>query len=129
MGYHLSESMLAGEVVKALKMAAQRRRYIHKAIHQSDRGLQYSASEHQEALRLNNITPSTTDGYDCYQNTLAEQLNGILKNEFLLYKCNTMNELKQLIDDSVHVYNNIRPHLSLNTRTSTEVHGSYLCPV
>lgn len=25
-----------------------------------------------------------TDGYDCCQNALAEQVNGILKNEFLL---------------------------------------------
>jgi transposase InsO family protein len=25
-----------------------------------------------------------TDGYDCYQNALAERVNGILKNEFLL---------------------------------------------
>ena len=24
-----------------------------------------------------------TDGYDCYQNTLAERVNGILKDEFL----------------------------------------------
>ncbi|ESH50962.1 putative transposase OrfB [Salmonella enterica subsp. enterica serovar Choleraesuis str. 0006] len=23
-----------------------------------------------------------TDGYDCYQNALAERINGILKNEF-----------------------------------------------
>lgn len=24
-----------------------------------------------------------TDGYDCYQNALAERVNGILKNELL----------------------------------------------
>ena len=128
MGYHLSESMPATEVVKALKMAAQRRRYTHKAIHHSDRGLQYCASEYQEVLRVNNITPSMTDGYDCYQNALAERVNGILKNEFLLYECNTMGELKQLIDESVYVYNNIRPHLSLNMRTPAQVHDSHLCP-
>ena len=128
MGYHLSESMPATEVVKALKMAAQRRRYTHKAIHHSDRGLQYCASEYQEVLRANNITPSMTDGYDCYQNALAERVNGILKNEFLLYECNTMSELKQLIDESVYVYNHIRPHLSLNMRTPAEVHDGYSCP-
>ncbi|WP_414709115.1 integrase core domain-containing protein, partial [Psychrobacter sp.] len=41
---------------------------------------------------------------------------------------NTMSELKQLIDESVYVYNNIRPHLSLNMRTPAEVHDSYSCP-
>lgn len=129
MGYHLSENMPAAEVVKALKMAAKRRSYTHKAIHHSDRGLQYCASEYQEVLRLNNITPSMTDGHDCYQNALAERVNGILKNEFLLYECNTISELKQLIDESVYVYNHVRPHLSLNMRTPAEVHDSYLCHV
>ena len=128
MGYHLSENMPATEVVKAFKMAAHRRRYTHEAIHHSDRGLQYCASEYQEVLRVNNITPSMTDGYDCYQNALAERVNGILKNEFLLYECNTMGELKQLIDESVYVYNNIRPHLSLNMRTPAQVHDCYSCP-
>lgn len=128
MGYHLSESMPATEVVKALEMATKKRRYTHKAIHHSDRGLQYCASEYQKVLRINNLTPSMTDGYDCYQNALAERVNGILKNEFLLYECNTMSELKQLVDESVYIYNHIRPHLSLNMRTPAQVHGSYLCP-
>ena len=29
---------------------------------------------------------SMTDGYDCYQNALAERVNGILKDEFLLQR-------------------------------------------
>lgn len=40
---------------------------------------------------------SMTDGYDCYQNALAERINGILKQEFLLYKCRSLSELKQLV--------------------------------
>lgn len=128
MGYHLSDNMPATEVVKALDMATKKRRYTHQTIHHSDRGLQYCASEYQKVLRLNNLTPSMTDGYDCYQNALAERVNGILKNEFLLYECNTMSELKQLVDESVYIYNHIRPHLSLNMRTPAEVHDSYLYP-
>ena len=38
-----------------------------------------------------------TDGHDCYQNALAERMNGILKHEFLVYKCNTAKELKYLL--------------------------------
>ena len=38
-----------------------------------------------------------------------------------------MSELKQLIDESVHIYNTVRPHLSLNMRTPSKVHDSYLC--
>jgi len=46
------------------------------AIHHSDRGLQYCSSEYQEALHQANMKPSMTDGYDCYQNALAESVNG-----------------------------------------------------
>ena len=55
--------------------------------------------------------------------------NDILKHEFLWYACNTISELKQLIDESVYIYNRIRSHLSLNMKIPAEVHDSYLCPV
>lgn len=127
MGYHLSDSMPVTEVVKALNMAVDRRCYRHETIHHSDRGLQYCASEYQEALMRSGIRPSMTDGYDCYQNALAERVNGILKGEFLLFECNTMSELKQLVDESVYIYNHLRPHSSLNMRTPFEVHQDYSC--
>jgi transposase InsO family protein len=63
-----------------------------------------------------------TDGYDCYQNALAERINGILKQEFLLYKCRNMVELKQLVEESIFIYNEMRPHLSLDMKTPNQVH-------
>lgn len=63
-----------------------------------------------------------TDGYDCYQNALAERINGILKNEFLIYKCRNGKELTQLVSESIQIYNNKRPHLSLNLKTPNFVH-------
>lgn len=42
-----------------------------------------------------------TDGYDCYQNALAERINGILKQEFLLYKCKGLDELRCLVEESI----------------------------
>ena len=125
MGYHVSDTMPVGEVVKALNMSVKARCYEHEAIHHSDRGLQYCAREYQEVLEKNNIKPSMTDGYDCYQNALAERVNGILKNEFLIHQCNTLDELRVLVDESVYIYNHIRPHLSLNMRTPFEIHQSY----
>ncbi len=41
------------------------------------------------------------DGYDCYQNALAERINGILKQEFLIETCNTGKELECLIRESI----------------------------
>lgn len=122
MGYKLSDDMSTENVVKALKMAVKRRRSKNPLIHHSDRGLQYAASIYQKELNLNKITPSMTDGYDCYQNALAERVNGILKQEFLIEKCNTGKELELLIKESIDTYNNKRPHLSLNMKTPNFIH-------
>ncbi|WP_163132426.1 integrase core domain-containing protein, partial [Agarivorans sp. Alg241-V36] len=71
----------------------------------------------------NQIRPSMTDGYDCYQNALAERINGILKQEFLLYRCKTLKEMKILVKESIAIYNAMRPHLSLNMKTPNQVHN------
>ncbi|MGI2105060.1 integrase core domain-containing protein, partial [Shewanella frigidimarina] len=84
--------------------------------------IQYCSAEYQHKLAANAIRPSMTDGYDCYQNALAERVNGILKQEFLLYRCRTMKELAILIKESIRTYNELRPHLSLGMKTPNEVH-------
>lgn len=122
MGYHLSNDMSAEHVVEALKMAVKRRRTNHSLIHHSDRGLQYCSTIYQDELNNHQIIPSMTDGYDCYQNAMAERMNGILKNEFLINKCNTGKELERLLKESIETYNNRRPHLSLNFKTPNFIH-------
>jgi len=122
MGYHTSDDMSAESVVKALKMALKQRITTKPLIHHSDRGLQYCSSLYQEELRKNNVVPSMTDGYDCYQNALAERINGILKNEFLFNKCNNLNELQKSIQQSIDIYNGERPHTSLGYKTPNYVH-------
>lgn len=123
MGYHLSDDMSAENVVMAMKMANKNRTNSKDLIHHSDRGLQYCSYVYQSELKKSNVIPSMTDGYDCYQNALAERINGILKAEFLLNKCNTGQELKQLIKESIRTYNEKRPHLSLNYKTPNFIHN------
>lgn len=122
MGYEVSDNMRAESVVKALRQAARQRQSSRSLLHHSDRGLQYCSTLYQQELRRHNMTPSMTDGYDCYQNALAERVNGILKQEFLLYKCRNLQELKGLVRESVDIYNRLRPHLSLDMKTPEEVH-------
>jgi len=122
MGHELSDNMRAESVVKALRRAAGQRQTQRVLIHHSDRGLQYCSAIYQQELKRHNIEPSMTDGYDCYQNALAERVNGILKQEFLLHKCQTLNELKCLVRESIETYNRLRPHLSLGMKTPEEVH-------
>jgi putative transposase len=122
MGYHLSDDLSAENIVQALKMAVSNRVGDEPLIHHSDRGLQYAAAVYQEELRRNNITPSMTDGYDCYQNALAERMNGILKQEFLIERCGNGQELEALVKESIDTYNRSRPHLSLTMKTPDRIH-------
>ena len=46
-----------------------------------------------------------TDGYDCYPNALAEQINGILKQEFGLGKTIVSLKLAQkMVKKAVKIY-------------------------
>ena len=123
MGYELSREMKASDTVKALHMAIATKQYGYSTIHHSDRGVQYCSDAYQQVLREHGMMPSMTDGYDCYQNALAERVNGILKQEFLLYRCKTFDELKQLVEESIDIYNRLRPHLSLGMKTPNQVHN------
>ena len=127
MGHELSREMKAGDVVKALQRAVRQRCGNAPLIHHSDRGLQYCSQIYQAELSKHGIKPSMTDGYDCYQNALAERVNGILKQEFLIYRCRSFEDMKTLVTESINTYNQFRPHLSLGMRTPEEVHKKTSC--
>ncbi len=83
-GYHVHDSLHTSSVLKALKGAIKKRYSKGELIHHSDRGVQYCSKLYQAFHQQHGITCSMTDGYDCYQNALAERVNGILKNEFFI---------------------------------------------
>jgi len=67
-----------------------------------------------------------TDGYDCYQNALAERVNGILKSEFLISKPKDLEDARKMIKESVQIYNAVRPHLGLKYKTPDAMHQAFL---
>lgn len=107
-------------------MAVKGRKTTHGLIHHSDRGLQYCSSQYQQVLSENGIPPSMTDGYDCYQNALAERINGILKYEFIVVKPEDLDQARILIRQAVDLYNSKRPHLSLGYTTPDQVYKKSL---
>ncbi len=129
MGHELSHKMKASDTVKALEQAVKNRQSTLPLLHHSDRGSQYCSTLYQNVLNKHQIKPSMTDGYDCYQNALAERINGILKQEFLIYRCKTFEDLQVLVKESVDVYNQLRPHLSLGMKTPNEVHKKASCNI
>lgn len=121
-GYHVHASLKTEEVAQALKMALRSRRSELPLIHHSDRGIQYCASVYQALHAKHGITCSMTDGYDCYQNALAERINGILKTEFLLQRPQDLGEARRMVKQSVAIYNHERPHQALKYKTPDEIH-------
>ena len=121
-GYHLHSSLHTDGVAAAMQMAVKQEQINAPLIHHSDRGLQYCSSQYQQLLARHNITPSMTDGYDCYQNALAERINGIIKHEFLISKPADIHQARQMIKQAVGIYNSRRPHLALNYQTPHAVH-------
>ena len=123
-GYDVSESLSVAGSARALKMAVKGRMYEdHKLIHHSDRGLQYCSDMYQELLKNNRLHCSMTEQYDPYENATAERINGILKQEFILgIKVDDIDLMKCLIEQSIKIYNEQRPHLSCHMHTPEYMH-------
>ncbi len=84
-GWNLSDSLSIEGGIKALQMALrQRKNKTLPLIHHSDRGVQYCSKEYVNWLQKNKISISITEDNHCYENSVAERINGILKDEFLL---------------------------------------------
>ncbi len=125
-GYHVHDSLHATQVSHALKMALKGRQGNWPLVHHSDRGIQYCSGEYQEIHRQHGLICSMTDGYDCYQNALAERVNGILKNELLLQRPANLAQARRMVRESVAIYNGERPHFSLQLKTPDDVHRASL---
>lgn len=66
-----------------------------------------------------------TDGYDCYQNAIAERANGILKTEFLLRRPRNLADAVKMVDESVLIYNTELPHQALKYKTPDAVRRAF----
>ncbi|MBP6121258.1 MULTISPECIES: IS3 family transposase [Providencia] len=124
-GYHVHESLHTHNVSMAFKMALAGRRKDSSLVHHSDRGIQYCSTEYQKLHERHGVICSMTDGYDCYQNALAERVNGILKMEYLLVKPEDISQARKMLKEAVEIYNTQRPHLSLKYKTPDEVHRAF----
>ena len=119
-GHHVHASLHTHGCLQALAGAV--REAEAGAIHHSDRGSQYCSAAYQAALAAAGLRCSMTDGYDCYQNALAERVNGILKDEFLFVVPDDLAQARLLVEQAVSLYNQERPHLALKYLTPNHVH-------
>ena len=113
-GYHVADNLNTESSLIALQIAVKIRKDKGLSlIHHSDRGLQYCADDYQNMLNKHNIKCSMTNNGDPYENAVAERVNGILKQEFIIdtYHQDT-TIMKIIIKYAIEIYNNQRPHYS-----------------
>jgi putative transposase len=123
-GWELGTTLEAKHSVKALQMAInQLPKGTHKVIHHSDRGVQYCCNDYVKLLNKNHIQISMTENGDPRENAIAERINGILKDEWLnqIILKSKEDALRQ-IEQIIWVYNNDRPHSSLDMNTPEYAH-------
>lgn len=124
-GHHVHEGLHAVSVARAFSQALRQRRQGHTLIHHSDRGIQYCSDFYQRIHARHEVTCSMTDGYDCYQNALAERVNGILKNELLPQRPADLDQARRLVREAIDIYNRERPHQALKYKTPDAVHQAF----
>lgn len=122
-GYDLSDSLELKGCIRALKKAIYNAKNIKKLIHHSDRGIQYCSNIYTQILKRKKIEISMTEENHCYENAMAERVNGILKDEFYLDQTFTsVTYAKRATKNAIKLYNNKRLHLSLDYKTPNYVH-------
>lgn len=126
MGWSFSDSLKAIHSLEALKMAIDytQQTSLKGLIHHSDRGKQYCCHEYTQMLKKYDIEISMTQDSKPTDNTIAERVNGIIKQE-LIYRLEKVEDQEILGDRLalfIEYYNKRRPHMSLNMQTPDIAH-------
>lgn len=124
MGYKIANHMKTSLCIDALRIALKNRQFKNqKIIHHSDRGIQYCNPEYTAFAEENGLIMSMTQQSDPYENAVAERINQTLKYEYGLKR--TIKNLKlarKMLRSAVEIYNQKRPHFSLQLKTPKQVH-------
>lgn len=122
-GWSLEDSLEMSGPIKALKMALETLPQGSSFIHHSDRGVQYCSKEYTSILQSSNCQISMTENGDPRENAIAERVNGILKDEWLNREMiTTLNQAREVVERVINIYNNQRPHSSVEMLTPAEAH-------
>ena len=123
-GYDISDSLEMIGAQRALKKAIKQRKGKTKTIHHSDHGIQYCAKKYIKTLKKSSIKISMGEIGNCYENAMAERVNGILKEEFGLdEKFKSKKQALKSVNQAILLYNTERRHIKLNYNTPEFIHS------
>jgi transposase InsO family protein len=124
-GYALANDLKAENACRVLKQALRTVSDPRDIIHHSDHGCQYGSSIYQNILAHNQMRCSMTGRNRCYDNAVAERINGILKHEYELKRTFPSRQIaREAVKDAINIYNKERLHASLGYKTPESVHSA-----
>jgi transposase InsO family protein len=123
-GYDVSDSLELDGCMRALKQACKQR-VGSQTIHHSDRGIQYCSNRYTLWLRKEGIEISMAEAGNCYENAMAERVNGILKNELNLDAIfESVEHAQKAAKQAVQTYNTKRPHMAIGFKKPIELYAA-----
>jgi transposase InsO family protein len=124
-GFDLSASLVVEGALRALDQAIARTPADHLSglIHHSDHGVQYTAFAYRDRLLSVNALSSMGEVGNCYDNALAERVNGILKIEYALDTVFVdFDHAFRAVSQAIYLYNFERPHFSLDLAKPAQIY-------
>jgi len=123
-GWNLTKTPDVKSGLRAAAMAIKQCPDTKGLIHHSDHGLQYCSPRYVRKIESRGIKMSMGEKGNCYENAMAERVNGILKIEYGLYaKFLNFSQALKAVKESIKDYNDERPHWGLNLKIPSVVHA------
>lgn len=115
-GLYASENMFAINAIITLKQVLKLRgNGIRYCIHHSDAGSQYKSIKYKNLLGKSQMLMSIAN--NCLENGMAEQLNGVLKNDYIIKEVRNVNDLNKQLKEIMRLINEERPVKELKYKT------------
>jgi len=124
-GWELNKNQTVDAALNAARMAIKQCPKTSDLVHHTDRGFQYCSPTYVNKMESNGIKISMGEAGNCYDNAMAERVNGILKQEYGLdetFQC--FEQALKATREGIKDYNDERPHWSLKLKTPSVVHSS-----
>lgn len=118
-GLYGSDTMMAINAIITLRQVIKLRgKSISNCIHHSDAGSQYKSKAYKNTLNKNQLKMSIAE--NCLQNGMAEQLNGILKNDYIVKNIKNVKDLNKQLIEIKRLINEEKPVKELQYKTPIE---------
>ena len=128
LAYNLSNSLAIDIVTETINKLVKLKSFkLHKdAFIHSDQGSHYTSPIFQKLLKKYNLGQSMSRRGNCWDNAPQESFFGHMKDEIDYKSCETIEELKILIDDYMDYYNNERCQWNLKKLTPVQYRNQLL---